>query len=239
MSEKSLQRMKTSKPVPAGEPRRRSGGAMATTRRLGRPSLGEADAITQNILDAALQEFCRAGFAGASIEKIASVANVTRNALYRRYSGKEALFSCVIERQITTLEGRLDNIRRASGDPLMALHKTARAYLDLMLSPSALDLQRIVIAEARRFPGLAELGGLPGTLARRLEALVEAAQNAGQLLPADPALWREVLLTLIAMGPRWPALVGVKPWSSRRLDQHVAKMWPIFMKIAGTDEAAK
>jgi AcrR family transcriptional regulator len=203
--------------------------------RIGRPSLEEASGITQAVLDAALQEFRRKGFAGASLEQIAIEAKITKNALYRRFADKESLFVAVVAHRIDMLKAMAEQARRNTGDPLMALCKTTRTYLEFILSPISLDLQRILIAEAVTFPHLAKILAVPTPVAltERLDQLIVSAQQSNQLRAGSPIVWRDLLLSLATEGPRWRALIGVEPWSSDELDAHLAKRWPCFLKLAG------
>src|SRR6218665_179406 len=50
-----------------------------------------------SILDAAAEVFCRQGFAGASIDEIASAACVSRQTVYNHYREKDNLFTAVVE----------------------------------------------------------------------------------------------------------------------------------------------
>ncbi|ALR20577.1 hypothetical protein ATN00_09935 [Sphingobium baderi] len=211
-----------------------SGADALSARRTGRPSASEADALNQEILSAALREFLDRGFSGASIARIAKGANVARMAIYRRYGGKQALFETVLFEQIRQLEALASAIRNDAGDPLTELRMTARAYLEFMISPTAVDLQRILIAEGSRLSTLSQQVAppLPQLLGERLDQLIGHAQQAGQLIEMPGALLREILLRLIAEGPRWEMLMGQKAWTADDIEQHFQKMWPMFLKIA-------
>jgi len=155
-------------------------------------------------------------------------------AIYRRYGGKQALFETVLFEQIRQLEALASAIRNDAGDPLTELRVTARAYLEFMISPTAVDLQRILIAEGSRLSTLSQQVAppLPQLLGERLDQLIGHAQQAGQLIEMPGALLREILLRLIAEGPRWEMLMGQKAWTADDIEQHFQKMWPMFLKIA-------
>lgn len=208
----------------------------STARRAGRPSASEADALSQEILLAALREFLERGFSGASIERIAKRANVARMAVYRRYGDKQALFETVLYEQIRQVEALASTVGSEAADPLTALQRTARAYLGSMISPTAVDVQRILIAERSRLSTLARhvAPPLPQLLGERLDLLIQRAQQAGQLADIPVPLLREVLLRLIAEGPRWEALMGSMAWGEDDIDRHFGKMWPMFLKIAAS-----
>lgn len=56
------------------------------------------------ILESARKEFLAVGFEKASLKAICDGAGVTTGALYKRYSGKEELFSAVVEETVADLE---------------------------------------------------------------------------------------------------------------------------------------
>jgi AcrR family transcriptional regulator len=62
---------------------------MATTAR--------GDATRARILDAALLEFSRHGFAGARVDRIAHASQANKNLIYTNFGGKRELFTRVLE----------------------------------------------------------------------------------------------------------------------------------------------
>ena len=59
--------------------------------------------IDPRILDSARTEFLTSGFEKASLKTICEGAGVTTGALYKRYKGKEDLFSAVVEQTVSDL----------------------------------------------------------------------------------------------------------------------------------------
>ncbi len=204
-------------------------------RRVGRPSAGEAQDLERAVLDAALSEFRTHGFSGASIDRIAKAAGITRSAIYRRYTSRQALFRRVVDEQIALLEGQAGALMRSAGDPLEALMRTMEAYCRFVVSPVALDLQRIVVWEAAAsgLVGMPQIPPLPTDLSDPLDRMIAAAQEAGKLRPGPVDVWRDVLLRLVAEGPRWQALASGEPWDEARLKEDFDRMWPVFLSIAG------
>jgi AcrR family transcriptional regulator len=210
-------------------------GPRTGRRRAGRPSTGEAQGLERAVLDAALAEFRTHGFSGASIDRIARVAGITRSAIYRRYTDRQSLFRRVIDEQIALLEGQAGVLMNAVGDPMQALRQTMEAYCRFVVSPVALDLQRIVVWEAAASAevDMPRIPALPTDLADPLDRLIVQAQAAGQIRPGPVDLWRDVLLRLVAEGPRWEALASGEPWDETRLKADFERMWPMFLTLAG------
>jgi AcrR family transcriptional regulator len=209
-------------------------------RRAGRPSVSEAQDLERAVLKAALTEFRVHGFSGASIERIAKDSGVTRSAIYRRYTSRQTLFQRVIAQQIALLEDQASELMRSASDPLETLRLTAQAYCRFVVSPVALDLQRIVVWEAAatdqsRIP---KVPALPINLSDPIDRLVAGAQATGQLRAGPVALWRDALLRLVAEGPRWQALASGEPWDEARLNADFDRMWPLFVELVGHPQNA-
>ncbi|WP_404477345.1 TetR/AcrR family transcriptional regulator [Novosphingobium sp. BL-52-GroH] len=204
-------------------------------RRVGRPSAQEASDLEKAVLQAALAEFRDVGFAGASIERIARMAGVTRSAVYRRHGDKRQLLERVLQLQIAQLEEQADAVILPSDDPLTALRRTAEAYCRFVISPTSIDLQRIVIwgAGARTRAEMPSIPSVPETLTRQVDRRIALAQDAALLRRAPPGLWRTVLLRLVTEGPRWEALTTYEPWTEDQIREDFDRMWDAFIAIAG------
>lgn len=99
--------------------------------------------------------FVREGFAGASMERLAREAGVSKMTIYRRFADKEELF-------IETINQHCDQIYDDSEYPPAATVEEARArllefgkiFIDTVTSPDVIDLYCMLVAEAARFPQL-------------------------------------------------------------------------------------
>ena len=203
-------------------------------RRAGRPSANETVDLERSVLDAALAEFRTHGFSGASIDRIARAAGVTRSAIYRRYTNRNTLFRRVIDQQVALLEAQAGALMHLAGDPLEALRRTMAAYCRYIVSRVSLDLQRIVIWEASASDDAdrPRIAAVPTDLSDPLDRLIGEAQAAGQLRAAPVEVLRDVLVRLVAEGPRWQALASGEPWGEARLAADFDRMWPMFLAIA-------
>lgn len=63
--------------------------------------------IDPRILECAKQEFLSLGFERASLKQICQAAGVTTGALYKRYKGKDDLFSAVVSETLTSLDAEI------------------------------------------------------------------------------------------------------------------------------------
>lgn len=110
------------------------------------------------ILDAATAAFLERGYAGATVEDIVGAASASKQTLYGYFGTKEGLFHAVVEDVIGAAESGTDDLLdavRETTDIERDLRTLARRHLRDVLQPQLMQLRRLVIAEADRFPSLA------------------------------------------------------------------------------------
>ena len=103
------------------------------------------------ILTIAGRTFLRQGYADASMDGIAAEVGGSKSTLYRYFPSKAALFAAYVEEIGTLTWSALAAVQVEEKGTEAVLEDTARAYLDLILSPSALAVTRLVMAETGRF----------------------------------------------------------------------------------------
>jgi len=109
------------------------------------------------ILDAATELFLRQGFPRTSMDEVAAQAGVSKQTVYAQFASKEALFVAMV-RGMT--HGAGDKVQHAMDAlPLgttLTEHLIAYAVrqLEVARTPQLMQLRRLVIAEAERFPEL-------------------------------------------------------------------------------------
>jgi TetR/AcrR family transcriptional repressor of mexJK operon len=160
----------------------------------------------REILGAATTVFLRSGYLGTSMDEIASLAGVSKQTVYKHFADKERLFTEIVTR---TVEEASDPVHEEvlglqdSGDLDADLRDLARRLLERVIQPPMMQLRRLVIGEATRFPELARTfhdrgpGRTIVALARSFEHL--AARGALEL--EDPALAAEHFNWLVMSTP--------------------------------------
>jgi len=123
--------------------------------RIGRPPRGRVGEVDERILDAAQQVFLEHGLAGASIDEIASLASAGKPTIYARHSGKEALFAAVVKRSIAAVAAHIESQVPTGATIEARLASIGVTVLRWALASGTIDLMRLAVAEARRFPDLA------------------------------------------------------------------------------------
>ena len=120
------------------------------------PRKARSAAKREAILAAALDEFSERGFAAARLDDVARRAGVAKGTIYLYFRDKESLFQELIRAMLTPLVGTIEAMGQADV-PLSAL---ADHFADLFVrevyETRRKDVIRLMIAEGRRFPKLAE-----------------------------------------------------------------------------------
>jgi TetR/AcrR family transcriptional regulator, mexJK operon transcriptional repressor len=147
----------------------------------------------QAIMAAATSLFLRNGYQGTSMDDIAALAVVSKQTVYKNFADKERLFTDIVlgiaassDKIIKTMINALSG----ADDLEQALTGLARRYLSGVMRPHVLQLRRLVIAEADRFPVLAR-GYFERAHARAFTALAAAfgdLARAGLLRIDDPLM---------------------------------------------------
>ena len=111
----------------------------------------------QAILDAAERVFMRDGFGLAGIDEIVAESGVSKRTLYAHFPSKEALFGAIVRDVCDQLLTPLRQPQTDDAAPREMLLALGRIFLDVILSPKTISLYRVVMAEAPRFPELAQV----------------------------------------------------------------------------------
>jgi TetR/AcrR family transcriptional repressor of mexJK operon len=145
------------------------------------------------ILEAARTLFVGSGYLGTSMDEVAARAGVSKQTVYKHFADKKSLF-------IEIVTGTVDDVAdpvynevgnlRDSGDLEADLADLARRLLRRLIEPRLLQLRRLVIGEAGRFPELgrafAERG--PERTIAALAKSFEHLADRGLLRLEDPHL---------------------------------------------------
>ena len=157
------------------------------------PAVTRSDRKRAAILTAATELFLRNGYLGTSMDEIAALAAVSKQTVYKHFVDKERLFKEIVE---TTVDEASDPVHSAvlgledTDDVEADLRDLARRQLAMVMQPRLLQLRRLVIGEAGRFPELGrtfyERG--PQRTVSALTAAFERLAGRGLLQFDDPRL---------------------------------------------------
>lgn len=190
-------------------------------RRGGRPSTADAARLRERILDVATKLFFAEGYGATSIEAVARRARISKRTFYHRFPDKAALFGAVIHRIIDRLRPPSDVPLYEGGSLDEILRRLAGLILRAALTPTALSLSRLVIAEAHRFPELARAAACEGSrdeAVKRIAALLDREARVGHIRINRPEFAAEQFLDTVITMPRRRALGLGKPMTKAELD---------------------
>jgi len=166
--------------------------------------LGESAALpfgskAETILTAAKRAFLASGYGAVSMDMIAREAGVSKATVYAHFAGKEELFGAVIGRECESYFARFSAGELDPRDVRGSLAVLGRRFLDLVLSPDAIALHRIIVAEVTRFPALGEVFWQAGPERQRvqIEGFLRSAVAAGTLSLDDPRQGAEQFVSLV------------------------------------------
>lgn len=144
--------------------------------------------------DAARTLFLRNGYAGTTMEEIASLAGLTKRTLYNNYDDKESLFFEVVADVIAYAEEFARELTDEIAVEISAANLRS-ALTDLgcrlalaIVRPEVVALRRLLIGEAREFPSLAKeyFDRAPGQVIEALASKFERLSDLGLLEVAEP-----------------------------------------------------
>src|SRR5215471_11479074 len=142
----------------------------------------------ETILTAAKRAFLASGYGPVSMDMIAREAGVSKATVYAYFAGKEELFGAVIGRECESYFARFSAGELDPRDVRGSLAVLGRRFLELVLSPDAIALHRIITGEVTRFPVIGEIFWRAGPERQRvqIEVFLRNAAASGTLAFADP-----------------------------------------------------
>lgn len=175
------------------------------------------DARPDEILDAALAEFAAQGFDAARMDDVAKRAGLSKAGIYLYFPSKEALLTALIERELAPIAARVAALAAAGqADPVGAMRLIAATFAERFGDTRILQIPRLVISIANRFPEIAALyrARVADPAIAAFESLIRAgiAQGAFREMPPRAALRAfigplifEALYTLVLKGEGVPS----------------------------------
>lgn len=175
--------------------------------RMGRPR-HDAPSRRDAILDAALELFIERGLGATGMGDIANRASASKRTLYRLFPDTDALFTAALARKV---KGRRSDIAKALDNPNLehALFDAAHAVLRA-LDDHAVELFRLVIAEAGRRPDLAQ-SFYEELVASAVQPIGERLQRSTNMSTRDAEVLALQFVGAIKEPLFYPRLMGVIP----------------------------
>jgi len=209
---------------------------MPQVRRGGRPSRAASEQLGERILDAATQMFLAQGFGATSIDALAQQLRMSKRTFYHRFPNKEALFAAVVHRIIQRLRPPPDIPLIEGADVETVLERLAAMILHAAVSPQAIALHRMIVAESARFPELARVLALEGATEEAttlIAGILERAVKAKRLRIDDARFGAQQFLQMVVTLPQRRAMGLGDAMSADELRDWPRKVADLFLRGCG------
>jgi TetR/AcrR family transcriptional regulator of autoinduction and epiphytic fitness len=166
---------------------------------------GSREAIVQ----AAQRLFLQRGFGSVSMDELAEAAGVARRTLYNQFASKEEIFREMLLRVSGQLEDAFPSGIETRGDVGEVLRLIAGVILDLHKNPEYLGFLRMVVADSRQFPWIAEeFAAVMEPQTERLIRYLAHLNAVGILDCRDPTLAAHQFTGMLNEFSLWPWMMG-------------------------------
>lgn len=215
---------------------------MPQVRRGGRPSREGSAQLGELILDAATELFLTHGFGATSIEAVAQRVRISKRTFYHRFSDKPALFAAVVHRIIKRLRPPAGIPLFEGADLQTVLERLATLILRAALSPQAIALHRLIVAESARFPELAEVLAREGATEEAITLIAGALERevkAGRLKLDDTVFAAGQFLQMVITLPQRRAMGLGALMRRRELTEWPRKVVDLFLNGCRGNESMR
>jgi AcrR family transcriptional regulator len=142
-----------------------------------------AQARHQAILAAATQLFLEKGYERTSLSDVVALAKGSRSTLYDLFGNKEGLLRAMVKDSCSQVWQTVEALTETSTAGEQELVELGTQFALAVLSPNAVAVYRIMIAEARHIPDMAsfffDLG--PGIVKERISRWIQASRPEAKL----------------------------------------------------------
>ena len=186
----------------------------------------------EQLAQAALTVIASQGLAGLSVARVARRVGLVPSALYRHYSGKDALLNAVIALIRERLHGEVSAVMAQTPDALDRLRRLLMAHVRVIRENEG--ILRIVFSDELHHgqPGRkAVVHEMVSSYLRKVAGILSQGQRDGSIrAELDPAAVAVMFLGLIQ-----PAAI-LWQLSGGRFDvtKHIEKAWPLFRDTIST-----
>lgn len=200
----------------------------------GRPKCAPDTAQCGAIVNCARRLFVKNGYGATTTDEIAAECKISKQTLYRLFPSKTALFAAVVETHRQkwlnlprlNLPGNDDNLPLAE-----ALVQIFMIDIDDQADEERVEVIRLVLAEGRSFPELAEILQRHGAEYSRMQlaAWLARQSEAGRLTVQDSAAAAQILMDMI-FGAIIMKNVGDMDWpAGEQRRRHIRMCIDIFL----------
>jgi len=172
-------------------------------------------ATTRAILDAAHRLFLKTGFDAVNLEQVGRAAGVSRQTVYNQFGSKEAVFHEVVKRHWDAVRSETASafaaMEAAPTSPAECLRGFARALLRFVEQTDQVSFTRLVIAESRQRPWIADefyrCGKEP--ILKCFAAALAVMARKGMIACSQPELAAHQFMGLVQEFVIWPRVMAI------------------------------
>lgn len=193
----------------------------------------------RQILEAAARLFLRDGFEATTMDAIAHEADVSKATVYAHAKNKQELFAGMIGARAALVYRAVELKDAGTASAADALTRFARHFIQMILSPDAQGMYRMVVAEAPRNP---ELGRIffeqgPRAVTQRLVAILEAQVKSGHMAIEDRLAAAQEFLGMLHGKFHLPCVLGVSAQPPiDELERAADRVVQMFLKVYGAED---
>ncbi len=187
------------------------------------------------ILKAARALFLERGYDSVSLDSILEQVGGSKTTLYSYYGGKEGLFTAMIQDICAEKLGSVSALDVKQMEPREGLIAIGKVYLAIIFQPEGRAIFRAMIAEAQRFPKLAEAfyAAGPQSMLDVIKGNMLHWQERGMLRPADAGLLAKQFLGIMMSDFHTRSVLGLlDPMPDKQLADWVAQGTDLFLNGA-------
>jgi len=148
----------------------------------------------EQILQGAMQEFLKHGYAGTSMDKVAVAAGVSKATVYSHFQDKEGLFKVLFEHLARQKFNSIFGTEPLEGEPAIVLRQLGTKALEQMVTDQEhCAFMRVLIGESDRFPELAQIS-VRAMIKPVIETLTQYVASHPELKINDPEALARILV---------------------------------------------
>ncbi len=173
------------------------------------------------------------GFEGASMERIAKDAGVSKATLYSHFADKEQLFFACIAAEVAQHSPAWDATAPDRRPIRVRLEEFGRGLLTLLARPEIHQFGRLLAAQSVQHPRLAELfyEAGPGSMCSALAKMIAEGAERGELHCTDAALAADQLACMWKGMHHMRQELGLAgPRSAKEIRKHVTRCTDLFLR---------
>jgi TetR/AcrR family transcriptional regulator, mexJK operon transcriptional repressor len=197
----------------------------------GRPTAQQLIELEARLIRVARHAFIAHGYGATSMNQVARAARLSKTTLYTRFPTKADLFRAIVDEQIRRVGGvGIRRIYRPSSDTLAT---QLRDYIEHMtrisLRGEILQINRLILSEATRFPELGEAASRRAWVGvRQVAALIEEHALKDRIPCRDPIEAAEVFL-MMNRGWYYGRMLTDRPVSRAEMSAAIEKILRHFL----------